>query len=159
MATDLNQATWKKATWYVVLTLLSVVVLFPIYMTLVRALSTPVAYIQEGQPLYPVDIQWDVFRRAWDEGDLGPKMIVQRGGHRHHRAPPSSSPRCWRPTPSPSCAFPFRRVLFAVFMATLMLPDRGHADPQRADHPLARTGSTPTRAWRCPSWPPPSARS
>ena len=36
--------------------------------------------------------------------------------------PGSSSPPSWPPTPSPSCEFPFRRLLFFVFMATLMLP-------------------------------------
>src|SRR6476619_8484385 len=76
MGTDLNLPTWKKVAWYVVLTALSVVVLFPVYMTLVRALSTPFAYIQAGQPLHPVDIQWGIFRRAWDEGDLGAKMTI-----------------------------------------------------------------------------------
>ena len=76
MATDVTEATWKRVTWYIVLTLLSIVVLFPVYMTLVRALSTPAIYVREGQPLYPVAIQWDVWSRAWDLGDLDQKVIV-----------------------------------------------------------------------------------
>jgi sn-glycerol 3-phosphate transport system permease protein len=121
MGTDLNLATWKKVLWYVVLTVLSVVVLFPIYMTLVRALSTPVTYVLKGQPLYPVDIQWDIFRRAWDEGGLGSKMTISA-------VVTVTIVVCQVATALLAAyaftflRFPFRRVLFAVFMATLMLP-------------------------------------
>src|SRR5581483_433573 len=76
MGTDAPQAWWKRVLWYVLLTLLSGVVLFPIYMTLVRALSTPASYFQSGQPLHPVDIQWDVFSTAFSRGDLGSKMFT-----------------------------------------------------------------------------------
>jgi sn-glycerol 3-phosphate transport system permease protein len=121
MAADLNQANWKKAAWYVGLTLLSLVVVFPVYMALVRALSTPVSYVQAGQPLHPVDIQWDIFKRAWIAGDLGAKMGV------------SAVMTAVIVTAQLVTAllaayaftflrFPFRRILFAVFIATLMLP-------------------------------------
>lgn len=115
------QATWKKVVWYVVLSALAIVVLFPVYMTLVRALSTPAAYVREGQPLYPVDVQSDVFRRAWDQGDLGVKMLTS--------AVVTFVIVACQLTTSLFAAyafaflqFPFRRVLFIVFMATLMLP-------------------------------------
>jgi sn-glycerol 3-phosphate transport system permease protein len=121
MGTDLNLPTWKRVIWYVVLTTLSVVVLFPVYMTLVRALSTPFAYIQAGQPLHPVEIEWGIFRRAWDEGDLGAKMAIS--------ALVTVTIVVAQLVTSLLAAyaftflrFPFRRVLFAVFMATLMLP-------------------------------------
>ena len=54
----------RSAGWYALLTLLSVIVLFPIYVTIVRALSTPVAYANANSPLHPVAVQWDVFWRA-----------------------------------------------------------------------------------------------
>lgn len=59
---------------YLVLTLLSVIILFPIYMLILRALSSPLRYIAEGQPLYPVAIQWDVFSNAFTEANLGRAM-------------------------------------------------------------------------------------
>lgn len=115
------QAPWKKALWYVVLSALAVLVLFPVYMTLVRALSTPAAYVREGQPLYPVDIQWDVFANAWTEGDLGRKMAIS--------AVVTVLIVVLQLTTSLLAAyafafleFPFKRVVFVVFMATLMLP-------------------------------------
>ncbi len=115
------QAPWKKLVWYVVLTLLSIVVLFPVYMTLVRALSTPAAYVREGQPLYPVDIQSDVFRRAWEQGDLGVKMFTSAVVTFVIVAAQLVT-SVFAAYAFAFLRFPFRRVLFIVFMATLMLP-------------------------------------
>lgn len=121
MAAEETRARWKQVIWYVVLTALSVVVLFPVYMTLVRAVSTPVSYIQEGQPPYPVDTQWDIFSRAFDEGDLGRKVLIS--------AVVTIVIVVAQLVTSIAAAYafafldlPFRRTLFAVFMATLMLP-------------------------------------
>jgi sn-glycerol 3-phosphate transport system permease protein len=121
MAADATQAGWKKAAWYVVLMLLAVVVLFPVYMTLVQALSRPAAYAVEGQPLYPVSIEWNVWSRAWDVGNLGDKMTVS--------AIVTIIIVAGQLVTSVLAAyafafldFPFKRVIFVVFMATLMLP-------------------------------------
>lgn len=121
MGADRYQATWKKVIWYVVLSALSVVVLFPVYMTIVRALSTPAVYVREGQPLYPVEVQWDVWQRAWDLGDLDQKIIVS--------AVVTVLIVVGQLVTSVLAAyafafltFPFKRVVFLVFMATLMLP-------------------------------------
>lgn len=56
---------------YLLLTVLSLIILFPIYMLVLRAISSPLRYIQEGQPLYPVQVQWDVFINVFSEVDLG----------------------------------------------------------------------------------------
>jgi sn-glycerol 3-phosphate transport system permease protein len=121
MALDSTQASWKKATWYGVLALLSVVVLFPVWMTLVRALSTPAVYVREGQPLYPVSIEWNVWSRAWDLGNLDQKIVVS--------AVVTLIIVAGQLITSTLAAyafafleFPFKRVIFLVFMATLMLP-------------------------------------
>lgn len=121
MAVDATQAPWKKLAWYAVLSALAVVVLFPVYMTLVRALSTPASYFREGQPLTPVDVQWDVFSRAFTEGDLGRKLVVSTAV--------TVVIVVAQLVTSVAAAyaftfldFPLRRVCFAVFMATLMLP-------------------------------------
>jgi sn-glycerol 3-phosphate transport system permease protein len=62
------------AFWYLVLTALSVLVLFPVYMLLLRAISNPIAYISAGQPLRLVQPEWDVFQRAFNQGNLGRAM-------------------------------------------------------------------------------------
>src|SRR4051812_22874282 len=121
MATDLHQPVWKKAAWYGVLTALGAVVLLPVYMTLVRALSQPRAYVEAGQPPWPVHIEWDVFSRAFTNGDLGRKFVVS--------AVVTVLIVAGQLITATLAAYaftfldlPFRRVLFLVFMATLMLP-------------------------------------
>lgn len=121
MATDVRRSPAKTVFWYVVLTGLSIVVLFPVWMAVVRALSNPTAYLLEGLPIHPVQIEGDVFQRAWDRGDLGPKLansvivtlaivigqvltsILAAYAFAYLR-------------------FPLKKLVFAVFMATLMLP-------------------------------------
>jgi sn-glycerol 3-phosphate transport system permease protein len=121
MAVEATQARWKNGVWYVVLTLLSVVVLFPIYMTLVRALSNPAAYVRQGQPLYPVSIEWNVWSRAWTGGDLDQKLLIS--------AVVTIVIVVGQLVTSILAAyafaflqFPLKRLVFVVFMATLMLP-------------------------------------
>lgn len=121
MAVDVTQARWKSGVWYVVLTLLSVVVLFPIYMTLVRALSNPAAYVRRGQPLFPVSIEWNVWSRAWTGGDLDQKLLIS--------VVVTAVIVIGQLVTSILAAyafaflqFPLKRLVFVVFMATLMLP-------------------------------------
>ncbi len=121
MAIDANQATWKKAAWYGVLTTLSVVVLFPVYMTFVRALSNPAAYVRRGQPPYPVSIEWNVWTRAFDLGNLDQKFLIS--------AVVTILIVVGQLVTSVLAAyafaflrFPLKKLLFVLFMATLMLP-------------------------------------
>lgn len=121
MGADAPRSPWKQAGWYLVLTALSVVVLFPIYMTLVRALSTPASYFREGQPLRPVDIQWDVFSRAFSEGDLGSKAVTS-GIVTLVIVAAQLLTSLLAAYAFAFLEFPGRRALFAAFMATLILP-------------------------------------
>jgi sn-glycerol 3-phosphate transport system permease protein len=111
----------KNFGWYVLLSLLSLIVLFPVWMILMRALSQPIAYLTAGQPPRPVDPEWDVFSRAFTQGDLGRKMGIS--------AAVTVIIATAQVVTSVLAAyaftflrFPFRRVAFALFMATLMLP-------------------------------------
>lgn len=68
------RAVLSNIVTYLLLTLLSLIILFPIYMLILRALSAPLRYIAAGQPLYPVDVQWDVFANAFTQANLGRAM-------------------------------------------------------------------------------------
>lgn len=121
MAADAPQSTAKKVGWYVLLTSLSVLVLFPVWMTLVRAISTPAVYVREGLPLHWVAPQWDVFARAMDEGDLAGRMALS--------AVVTLVIVAAQLTFSVLAAyalsfldFPGKRAVFLLCMATLMLP-------------------------------------
>ncbi len=111
----------RKAGWYVVLVVLSAVVLFPVWITIVRALSTPVAYSDARSPMYPVAVQWDVFWRAATSQGLSRALGLS--------AVMTVVITVAQVVTSILAAyafaflrFPLRRTLFALFMATLMLP-------------------------------------
>jgi sn-glycerol 3-phosphate transport system permease protein len=111
----------KQLGWYVVLTLLSLVVLFPVWMILVRALSQPIAYLTAGQPPRPVDPEWDVFSRAFRQGDLDRKLAVS-AGMTVIIATAQVVTSVLAAYAFAFLRFPFRRLAFVGFMATLMLP-------------------------------------
>ena len=48
---------------YLALVLLSLLVLGPLYLTIVQALSPPVKFIAAGRPLHPVSVAWK--DRTW----------------------------------------------------------------------------------------------
>jgi sn-glycerol 3-phosphate transport system permease protein len=111
----------KNLGWYLTLGVLSLIVLFPVWMILMRALSQPLSYLTAGQPARPVDPEWDVFARAFTQGDLGRKLMTS--------AVVTVIVATAQVTTSVLAAyafaflrFPFRRTVFAIFMATLMLP-------------------------------------
>lgn len=112
---------WRNLGWYALLSTLSVVILFPVWMTLVRALSAPLTYVNQGQPPYPVDAEWDVFSRAFSEGDLGRHLLVSAGvtviitGGQLLTSVLGAYAFAF-------LRFPLKRTLFVVFIATLMLP-------------------------------------
>jgi sn-glycerol 3-phosphate transport system permease protein len=111
----------SDVVWYLLMTLVSVIVLFPVWMTIVRALSTPVPYLQAGLPAWPVLTQWDVFGSAWSEGRLGRSFyislvatLVMTAGQLVTSVLAAYSFAFLR--------YPFKRVLFALTIATLLLP-------------------------------------
>lgn len=53
---------------YAMLVVLSVVVLGPLLLTLIQALSPPFVYVEAGKPLHPVDVAWK--DRTWFTGGL-----------------------------------------------------------------------------------------
>ena len=85
MATDAaprsRDLRWLRTTgWYLLLTVLAAIILFPVWMTFVRALSNPVTWsFERGQPPYPVDVEWDVFTRAFNEANFDRQFVISAG--------------------------------------------------------------------------------
>src|SRR6478752_2300721 len=59
---------------YVVLLVLAGLVLYPIWMSLVRAISNPIAWASQGRPNYPIHVDFSSFSKAWDTAELGPAL-------------------------------------------------------------------------------------
>lgn len=57
-----------KVGQYTALCLLSVLVLGPLYLTIVQALSPPFTYVNEGRPAHPVAVSWQ--DRTWWTGGI-----------------------------------------------------------------------------------------
>jgi sn-glycerol 3-phosphate transport system permease protein len=121
MAADDLQRRGKRVAWYVVLTGLSVVVLFPVYMALVRAISTATTYILSGSPPYPLEPQWDVWSKAFTVGGLGDKLLVSVAATTIIVAAQLIT-SILAAYAFAFLRFPGRRLVFLVFMATLLLP-------------------------------------
>jgi len=116
-----NDSIVRKAGWYVLLVALALVVLLPIYFALVRAMSDPITLTDSGALLVPREIQWDVFNRAWDNANLGGALVrslivtvaITAAQVATSVLAAYAFAYLW---------FPFKRVVFALFMATLLLP-------------------------------------
>jgi sn-glycerol 3-phosphate transport system permease protein len=111
----------KNLGWYLLLTALSLIVLFPIWMVLMRALSQPISYLSAGQPPRPVDPEWDVFQRAFTQGNLG-RRLTTSAVMTVIITVAQVATAVLAAYAFAFLRFPFRRAAFVLFMATLMLP-------------------------------------
>lgn len=106
--------------WYVLLTLLSLLVLAPVYFLVVRAISDPSKAFTSSL-LTPQGIRFDGFSEAWRRGNLGGALV--------RSLVVTFGITALQVTTSVLAAyafaflrFPLKRLAFAVFMATLLLP-------------------------------------
>lgn len=106
---------------YALLTILAMLVIFPVWTVVLRALSTPRAYIDAGQPLRWIEPQWDVFSRAWGGGNFDRAFVVSAiatfiiTGVQILTSVLAAYAFAF-------LRFPLKRTIFVIFMATLMLP-------------------------------------
>lgn len=105
----------------VVLVVVSVLVLLPIYVTLIGALKQGRALFDYPRSLLPVDLTLDTFRTAWGSGRLGRNMV--------NSLVVATVITVGQIVTSVLAAyafaflgFPGRKVVFWAFLATLMVP-------------------------------------
>jgi sn-glycerol 3-phosphate transport system permease protein len=111
----------KTINRYVLLTVLGVIVLFPIYITVVNSLLSPEKIAARPPTLYPSNPDFGVYGRAWSEGHISSYLfnsfVVTVG---------IVSAQLF----TSICAgyafaflrFPLRRTLFVLFLSTMMVP-------------------------------------
>ena len=106
---------------YVALSVLAFVVLFPIYITLVNSLLQPSQIASKSPTFFPTSPQWHTYADAWSDGHLGTYLrnsFIQTGlivvGQLVTSILAGYAFAFLR--------FPFKRTLFIVFLATLMVP-------------------------------------
>jgi sn-glycerol 3-phosphate transport system permease protein len=111
----------RRAGSYAALTLGAVVVLAPIYFTIVNSLLPPSELAHQPPPLFPTSPQWHDYSSAWTSGHLARYMATS--------AIMTISIVAGQLVTSTFAAyafaflrFPFKRTLFLLCLATLMIP-------------------------------------
>jgi len=109
------------AVRYVLLTLLAIIVLFPIYITVVNSLLKPSDVTSQPPKFFPTDPQWSSYSRAWDAGNMGTYLrnsfVVTLMITVAQVVTAILAGYAFA-----FLEFPFKRTLFVVFLATLMVP-------------------------------------
>ena len=111
----------KTVARYALLTVLAVIVLFPIYVTVVNSLLRPSQITSTPPKLFPTDPQWSAYSEAWNQGNMGLYLrnsfivttIITIG---------QVVTAVLAGYAFAFLDFPFKRTLFVVFLATLMVP-------------------------------------
>jgi len=106
---------------YVALSVLALVVLFPIYITIVSSLLQPSQIAAKSPTFFPTSPQWHTYSDAWNAGHLATYLrnsFIQTGlivaGQLVTSILAGYAFAFLR--------FPFKRTLFVLFLATLMVP-------------------------------------
>src|ERR1039458_6218698 len=112
---------WGRVGRYALLMVTEVVVGFPIYITVVNSLHTPQQIAHRPPTLFPLHPQWGAFVQAFTTGHLG--LYLRNSAvvtvAITVAALVTSVLAAYAFT---FVAFPFRRALFFVCLATLMVP-------------------------------------
>lgn len=112
---------WGKVGRYALLTVLAVIVLFPIYITVVNSLLPPQDILKQPPKFLPTDPQFHSYADAWNVGHMstylknsfivtvlitaGQVLTAVLAGYAFA-----------------FLEFPFKRLVFVAFLATLMVP-------------------------------------
>src|SRR3954452_1975318 len=116
-----RRSVWGKVGRYALLTVLAIIVLFPIYITIVNSLLKPVDITRRPPKLFPTDPQFGSYQDAWNAGHMGTYLknsfivtfLITVG---------QVLTAILAGYAFAVLEFPFKRVLFVVFLATLMVP-------------------------------------
>src|SRR5436190_2779738 len=112
---------WGKVGRYVLLTVLAAIVLFPIYITIVNSLLPATDITKQPPTLFPTHPRWGSYADAWNAGHMGTYLknsfivtfIITAG---------QVLTAILAGYAFAFLQFPFKRTLFVVFLATLMVP-------------------------------------
>ena len=116
-----RRRVWGKVGRYALLTVLAIVVLFPIYITIVNSLLPSTAITSQPPKFFPTDPQWGSYSKAWDAGHMGTYLrnsfivtfVITLG---------QVLTAIFAGYAFAFLEFPLKRTLFVVFLATLMVP-------------------------------------
>jgi sn-glycerol 3-phosphate transport system permease protein len=106
---------------YVLLTLLALVVIFPLYITVVNSLLTPSQIAARPPKFFPFDPQWDAYSQAWDAGHMS-QYLVNSAIVTFLITAGQVVTATLAGYAFAFLDFPFKRTIFVIFLGTLMVP-------------------------------------
>lgn len=116
-----SSAAWRKAFRYLVLTVLALVVLFPVYVTVIGSLLRPEQLTGRPPTLVPDDPQWGSYSEAWTDGNFGTYLwnsaVVTLAITLGQLLTSILAGYAFA-----LLEFPLKRTIFVVFLATMMVP-------------------------------------
>jgi sn-glycerol 3-phosphate transport system permease protein len=112
---------WRAVASYLALSALALIVLIPLYVTVVNSLLQPNLIAHQPPPLFPLHPDWSAYSTAWSEGNLGVYLrnsaiataIIVTG---------QLITTLFAAYSFAFLEFPFKRTLFIVFLSTMMIP-------------------------------------
>ena len=111
-----------KVGWYVVLSALALLVLFPVYMTFIRAISGGAASLFQRKPsLLPVNTDWGSFAKAFTKGDLA-LPVLQSFVVTAIFVAAQTVTSTMAAFAFAFLEFPLKRTMLAIVLGTLLLP-------------------------------------
>jgi sn-glycerol 3-phosphate transport system permease protein len=112
---------WRLAGRYLVLTLLAAIVIFPIYITIVNSLLGPAQIASQPPTFFPTHPLWGSYQSAWVQGHFGRylfnSMVVTILIVAGQLVTSILAGYAFA-----FLEFPFKRTLFLVVLASLMVP-------------------------------------
>jgi sn-glycerol 3-phosphate transport system permease protein len=106
---------------YLLLTALALVVLFPVYVAVVGSLLRPEQLVQRPPALLPTDPQWGTYAEAWSGGHFS-RYLVNSAVVTGIIVAGQVLTSILAGYAFAMLSFPGKRVIFVVFLATMMVP-------------------------------------
>jgi len=106
---------------YALLTAGAIVILFPIYVTIVNSLLPPSDLVHQPPPLFPTNPQWHDYSAAWNAGQMS-KYVATSAIMTAIIVVGQLVTSVLAAYAFAFLTFPFKRTLFVVCLTTLMIP-------------------------------------
>ena len=106
---------------YTLLTAAAIVILFPVYVTIVNSLLPPSELVHQPPPLFPTNPQWHDYSAAWNAGQMS-KYVATSAIMTAIIVVGQLVTSVLAAYAFAFLNFPFKRILFVVCLVTLMIP-------------------------------------
>jgi sn-glycerol 3-phosphate transport system permease protein len=106
---------------YLLLTGIAIIILFPLYMTIVNSLLRPDQIVERPPHLFPTNPVWSGYSEAWDEGDVSQYLLNSAIVTTLIVAGQLVTSIC-AAYAFAFLEFPLKKLIFVLFLATMMVP-------------------------------------